>query len=170
MKKIIIVLAVLAGGIAHAENGCRAVATMDTPAIEDPTSIMHKGDILDNANVFQTDKNGSPTAYASPGGYSYPAANFKLLNCHVAKIALPYPETGYGYDLVLNNTASNANQIIEQSVFNQLVSAGVDEADAGNAADAYIHNPDTACGQAAKMILNGHTELVNGLSSICQNQ
>lgn len=159
------------GGVrpAYADSGCQGKATRNVSAIEDSNSILKKGETIGDLILYAVNESGKPSVYAQTGGYSYPASAIKLLNCHVVKEVNPNTP-GFIYYLKLNNTPENASTILRVSIEKQLENAGMDDADAGNAADAYLNAPKTACGRAAKMILEGHTELVGAVDSggVCQ--
>jgi len=127
------------------------------------------GDVISYLHLESINDDGSPATYAVEGGGIYPAQDIKLLNCHIDK--KPTPDgTGFDYSLVLDDTPANAKEMIRSSVEDQLISDGMDDADAGNGASAYVEQPDSGCGQAVKMILQGNTEMVQIVESggICQ--
>ena len=165
---IFVILSITRIGYAS-DSGCEGVALKNVSAIEDHSSILKKGENIGDLILYSVNSKGQPATYAQTGGYSYPASAIKLLNCHIKKTPTPY-DPGFTYSLVLDNTSANATIILRESIEQRLEDDGMDDADAGNAADAYLNHPATACGKATKMILGGRTELVNVISGsgVCQ--
>lgn len=142
------------------DEGCDAVAIQDTSAIEDSSSVVKKGETIQSIHIQDSNSFGDPTKYAQEGGYSYPAINFKLLNCHIEQeysFDSSGNSTGHKPELVLNNTPENYNEILYNLIYNELSGDGMSEAGASNAAAVYLKSPDTVCGLKVRSILYGNT-------------
>jgi hypothetical protein len=88
----------IAAGVtgSHAADICKAIALRDVPAIEQPTSIIKRGDYDDAITQFRVDKDTGDTSFCSHGGYCYPThildngnkmEALRLTNCKVGRRA-----------------------------------------------------------------------------------
>jgi hypothetical protein len=104
---------------ASAADSCKAVAIRDVPAIEEPSSIWHKGQV------------GMVTGFSKGvafqhGGYSYRASALRLLNC-----------IRIGDDVVLDTRKNSRKTLTSDHIDDRLLEAGLCSACAGNAAELY---------------------------------
>lgn len=149
MKKVLLIAALIPWFItAQAQaDECKGVVTQDIP---DNAYDGKAGTVIEQLHEYEGKPDGTPLTYAVHGGGVYPADHIRILNCTIHKISTdPY------YELKLNNTSENADDIIMQKAEAQLLQMGMDNADASNAAYAYAKSPDTACGKMAARAING---------------
>ena len=122
-----------------------------------------QGTVINELHGNTGTKEGTPLTYAVHGGYVYPADHIRLLNCTIQKLSeqdvqkteQEYVKLGLTqeqddilrYRLKLDNTAQNADDILIQAVDDRLLHLGFSEADASNAAYAYVKAPSEACNQ-----------------------
>ena len=165
MKVHITVTLLLLAGNAQAYSGCDGLVTKNIRA----TANVDKGATLHDLHLDSVNDDGSPATYAEAGGDIYPADSIRLLNCHIVKRRLQIG-VGFEYETVLDDTPANASAILTDSVEGRLAETGLDNADAANAAQAYVDNPSSACGKAAKMLLDGQSEMTGVIESshVCQ--
>ncbi|WP_081880490.1 lysozyme inhibitor LprI family protein [Paenirhodobacter enshiensis] len=126
-----------------------------------------KGELIHMLHDYEGTPEGHPLTYAVHGGGIYPADHIQLINCSIRPIkTIPY------YRLVLNDTPENANDIIAQRARSALSSMMMNSADAGNAADAYVNRPDSACGKLAARAIAGDASAAELIvqSRVCQPQ
>ncbi|WP_281649966.1 hypothetical protein [Novacetimonas hansenii] len=152
---------------AWADPNCKAVITKDLKGDGAGQYETKKGSIEEYIALYKISDDGKPQSYSQHGGGIFPADAIHLLNCHLVK---KMEGTTISYEIELDNTPENAKEIIRSNVEQKLVDAGMNYADASNASDAYVENPNSACGVATKKILNGASEMVDLVTSggICQ--
>lgn len=149
MKKYFLMSAMLllANETPALADECKGVVTQDIP---DNSYDGKAGTVIEQLHEYEGKPDGTHLTYAVHGGGVYPADHIRILNCTIHKISTdPY------YELKLNNTSENADDIIMQKAEAQLLQMGMDNADASNAAYAYAKSPDTACGKMAARAING---------------
>lgn len=165
MKRIILALSILPIlSLPALADECRGVVIKDIPGNDYDGKA---GSIVEQLHSYEGKPDGTPLTYAVHGGSVYPADHIKILNCSIRKIATdPY------YDLVLNNTSENADDIIMQKAQEKLSNMGIDNADASNAAYAYAKSPQSACGKMAARAIAGDTSASEFIMSagVCQPQ
>jgi len=124
-----------------------------------------KGTMLELIHAYEGKPDGTPLTYGGHGGGIYPADHVKILNCTLRKIKTePY------FDLILRDTPENAHEILYQSIMNKLVDAGLDYANACNAASTYLEQPRKACSLMIKRALDGDPAAITIIrkTGICQ--
>jgi hypothetical protein len=92
---LLIVLGLVAfSGAASPTDLCRAIVLKDVPAIENPASMLARGDYDTGITQYRVDKFYGTTFFCSHGGYCYPThvqvhgqkiEALRLLNCKVGK-------------------------------------------------------------------------------------
>jgi hypothetical protein len=82
---IVLGISIAAIGTARgAGDLCEAIALRDVPAIEDPSSILKRGEHDTAITQFRVDKKTGATSYCSHGGYCYLAEALQLTSCRMA--------------------------------------------------------------------------------------
>lgn len=146
-------LAILSSS-ANAADICKAVAIRDVAAIEDPASIIPQGG-YDTAITRVRKSDGFPS-FCSHGGYCYPAASLKLMNCRVGpKSSYNDNETDY-YSVDVIRSKVSGQALRRDDLDNRLLEMGLCSACAGNAAHLYITRPKSACAQTVRQALEGN--------------
>ncbi|QDH15348.1 hypothetical protein [Oecophyllibacter saccharovorans] len=88
---------------ARADGGCQGVALQDyTPPPKSALAPLKAGQLILDLSEGTGDPDGTPLAYEVPEGESYPASDFRLLNCHVVR-HFKSSESDPGYTLVPND-------------------------------------------------------------------
>ena len=143
---------------------CKAVASHDVPAVEAPDSVLRKGEIDTAITQYRIDKKTKLASFCSHGGYCYPAAGLKLLNCKIgAKDDYDDPdETFYSVDVIRSKVP--AAQLRYEDLDNRLLSMGLCSACASIAADTYLKRPASACGRTVRSALEGNPGATKALS------
>lgn len=169
-----------AAPLAHAEDGCQAVAVVDAWPTNDPQHI-YKDDtpagqtVLTDAYADTVSPDGKPLTYAEEGGDDYSAKDLKIVNCHMAKVT-DQASGQVSWQLVLDNNDTNSDQILMDNIEAKLEdlsdsnpNLNISEADEGAAAYAYVKDPNSACGKATAAALSGNMTMAGMIDSICQN-
>ena len=153
----------------RAADICKAVALRDVAAIEAPDSILRKGETDTAITQYRVNKKTKAASFCSHGGYCYPASGLKLLNCKIGgKDDYDDPEeVFYGVDVVRSKVP--AALLRYDDLDNRLLSLGLCNACASNAADAYLKHPASACGRTVRAALEGNPGATKALneSDVC---
>ena len=181
MQKDIYLAATFALACAFTNNAssadlCKALALQDVPSVEDPSSILHKGETDDSVTQYRVDKKTGEAVFCSHGGYCYPAHTlvngkkveaFRLINCKVGKKE-PEPfglkgETDYYYGVDVVRSMNSPDALRLDDLENKLLEIGLCSACADNVAQYYINKPTSPCAQLAKQALEGNPDAVDKL-------
>jgi hypothetical protein len=155
-------------GCANAADICKAVALRDVPSLDDPGSVLRKGDFDEAVTQYRIDKKTGLPSICSHGGYCYPTAIIEsgkqvdvlqLTNCKIGK---PEPDANdedyLYYDVEVLRNKNSASALRYDDLDNRLLEIGMCSACAGNAADIYIKHPSSKCGKVVKRALEGDTD------------
>jgi hypothetical protein len=132
------ILAILISALvtpAYAEYWCKAVALRDTHYNESPETLIRKGQV----ESFSTDEGADLCQH---GGYCVKRRDFRLLDCDV--------------NLRPIRTQGNAEEARYSDIEDTLVSMGLCNACAGNAAAWYTHLALSPTGRLVKAALEGN--------------
>jgi hypothetical protein len=156
----------------RAADICKAVALRDVPAIEDPQSILKRGEYDTAITQYRIDKKTGQTSFCSHGGYCYPThinengskvEALRLTNCRIGARD-PYDdpdEITYGVDVIRSSVS--AAEFKYEELDNRLLEMGLCSACASNVADHYLRQPDSQCAQLTKRALAGDAKALNEL-------
>jgi len=98
MKRLLISSAMtLLVGPAYVADICEAVALHDVPAVENPESILERGERDPAISGYGFNKEIGQYVFCSHGGYCYPAAALRLLNCKIGERPQPVRQWLRGY-------------------------------------------------------------------------
>ena len=172
-------LSALACGIhphsAQADDICAARALRDVPAMEDPSSILHRGQTDEAITAFRVNGKTGETSYCSHGGYCYPThvhvgddllLALKMTNCKPSAAA-GATDSGepdlitYGVDVIRSRIPSG--QMRREDVKNRLLTMGLCSACADNVAQYYTAASKSRCAELARAALEGNPDAVAGL-------
>ena len=154
-----------------AADSCKAIALRDVPALEDPSSILRRGEYDTGITQYRVSKQTGLASLCSHGGYCYPTHVFvdgikvkvlRLTNCKVGKKDYENSEE-YFYDVDVIRSAVNAVDLRRDDVDNKLVGMGLCSACAANAAQHYVHRPRSKCGRLVKAALEGSSAALKRL-------
>jgi hypothetical protein len=163
MKRYFLVVAISAFlGCSHLAyaDGCAAVAT--SAGVDQEGNSFPAGDKEDELGIYQTNPDGTPEWYSQEGGDIYPANKYKLTNCHFnivdGQTTLVFNDTGsLGGD---NSSGNNGHDDhVKDTTEQELENDGIDDADAGNAADWAFDHPDSQCAADVNTVINGINEM-----------
>ena len=142
---------------------CKAVALRDVPAVEDPSSILRKGEQDGAITQYRVNRKTGKSSFCSHGGYCYPAYSLELLNCKVgAKDEYNDPEDVF-YSVDVVRTKVPAALLRYDDLDNRLLDMGLCNACASSAADTYIRRPRSKCGRIVGAALEGNPEAAKAL-------
>ena len=179
----VLMVATLAGAPAMAESDlCKAIALTDASGwvgenrSAPPDIVIHKGDTYDEISTYSEDQKTGMGSFCTHGGGCvdrYVIRNgakveaLRLKNCSIKKAAHPSPYAdGLEFDLVLDRSKVDAPTLRYSDVDARLVQLGMCNACADNAANEYIHHPQSACSQTVKSALEGDPEAAQDLSAL----
>lgn len=148
---------------------CKAIALRDVPAVEAPDTILKKGDLDTAITQYRVSKTGR-ASFCSHGGYCYPAAGLKLLNCKVgAKGDFDDPDDVF-YEVDVIRSKVPPALLRYDDLDNKLLSMGMCSACASNAADTYLKRPNSPCGRTVRSALEGSPVATKALTdgNACQ--
>jgi len=106
------------------------------------------GYIIDWMSVFQTNQDDTVAWYGEQGGYTYPAQDVEVLNCHVQT------DASGNTTLAFNNTEAGQTAQVQNNTEQELELAGLDDADAGNFATYAYEHPQSKCANDVGTALN----------------
>jgi len=176
---VVALLAIAGAGSSRAADICEAVALHDVPSLEDPASVLKKGQRDEAVTQYRVNKKTGLTSLCSHGGYCYPTyviedghkvEALRLTNCKVAaRDSFQDPdETFYAVDVI--RALIPPKQLAIDDLDNKLLDLGLCSACAGNAAYAYVNKPASPCAGLVRRALAGDAaaleKLKNG-SDIC---
>jgi hypothetical protein len=161
---IIFVFAAISPSTVVAKDYCRALALTSVRAIEDPTSVLFKGQYLDGVTALRVRKLDGGKMFCTHGGYCYPsislnggkkAASLKLTNCSVSKASYSDDDDEVSY-AVLFDPKRNAPAIVREfEIDAKFINMGLCFECTGVATDSYLKNPISLCGKTAALALKG---------------
>ena len=162
----------------QADDICQAIAVRDVPAIEEPKSILRKGELDDAITEFRVNKRSGETSYCSHGGYCYPThvhvgddllLALKMTNCRPSADAVPddafEPDLiTYPVDVIRSRIPAAAMR--REDVKNQMLAMGLCSACADNVAEYYTTAPTSKCADLARSALEGNPEAAEKISGM----
>lgn len=161
-----------APGVAQAADICKALALHDVPAVEDPGSIIRKGEYDTSVTQYTVDKKTGTTAFCSHGGYCYPThivvggkkvEALRLTNCKINRSQ--HDDIGdeviYGLDVIRSRVS--LAELRRDDLENRLVEMGLCSACAGNVAEVYLKRPRSRCAMLTKQALEGNPAAIKTL-------
>ncbi len=156
----------------HAADICEAVALRDVSAIENPESVLHKGDVDTAVTQYRVDDKTGGDSICSHGGYCYPmharvggalVETLRLTNC---KVSYKHPddfdgETVYGLDVIRSKVP--ADTLRYNDVDDRLSSMRLCNACAHRAASLYLEKPRSSCATLVREALHGNRRAIGRL-------
>jgi hypothetical protein len=152
--------------ISSASSGsdlCRAVALVRVPSIENPESALAPGEVQDSVTQYRVSKKTGVGSFCSHGGYCYPrfitiggklTEALQLQNCRIGGKTFEY-EDDTGYSVDLDRSKNSQADLKYNDLTNTLLTMGLCNACAGNAAQYYLQKPSSECGLLVKSALEG---------------
>lgn len=151
---------------------CNAKVLHAVGAVNNPTSTMSQGSVLDSITQFNVDKHTGMREFCQHGGYCYPetitidgktAKSLKLTNCKIDKAVSEDKDTQF-WSLEVIRSAVSKETLRYGDVNDKLGTIGMCNACADNATQFYLHKPDSKCGQMVKSALEGNPEATKELA------
>jgi hypothetical protein len=151
---------------------CRAVALRDVPSLDDPSSILKRGEYDEAITQYRVDKKTGETSFCSHGGFCYPThinenggpvEALQLTNCKIGKRD-PYddPDMVF-YEVDVLRTGVTATELKIDDLDNKLLEMGLCSACAGNVAELYVKKPSSRCAQLTRRALGGDSDALKTL-------
>jgi hypothetical protein len=175
------IVAGVTGGVstgANAADICNATALRDVPALEDPTSILKKGEIDDSITQFRVNKMTGETSFCSHGGYCYPThlqvggdklQALKMTNCSVGGQGTDDDQGFTSYEVIVNRSKIPPVQLRADDLDNRLRELGLCSACASNVASTSLGQiPDA---EVTRRALEGNPdalEILQGMPDYCK--
>ncbi|MCE6957628.1 hypothetical protein LAZ40_00900 [Cereibacter sphaeroides] len=166
------VLLCLSATTANAADICEAVAIRPVPALENPGSVLAKGEIDYAITTFRVEKLTGRTSYCSHGGYCYPIhvvsggdllEALRMTNCAVIEGA-PYDDGTYlNYSVDVIRRAVPADELRYDDIENRFLEMGLCSACADNVTRHYLEKPAGSCGALARAAIEGNPEAMAAL-------
>lgn len=164
MRIIISSAALMAGmslpGAAQAADLCRAIALRDAPS-SSGGYVVPKGDYVHAITQYQIDPDTGQRSFCAHGGSCYPERItvagkgvmivLKLVNCVIGERI----DDGL-YAVNVDRSRNSAYALRRDDVENQLMSMGMCNSCADNAAEHYVTNPTGPCGRLVHSALEGN--------------
>jgi hypothetical protein len=158
---------------ATAADICQAVAIRDVPALENPSSILRKGQFDEAITQYRIDIRTGQPSFCSHGGYCYPARiqvggdqleSLRLTNCRMSET----PETSFDEGYVVYSVEPIRARIPEaqlqrDDLENAFLRMGLCSACADNVAQYYVSQPNSTCALLAKNALEGNPDSMQAL-------
>jgi hypothetical protein len=171
-----------ATGAATASDLCKAIALRDVAAIENPKSVIRKGDIDTAITQYQVEKATRRGSFCSHGGYCYPdrinvdggdLIALRLLNCTVSKHVAYSDAQFMFFELDVNRMAVEPGVLRESDVSDKLQrDLSLCSACAQNVAAFYVRKPQSQCAALTRRVLEGDTQagaILQGSPAYCGN-
>jgi len=172
MQKSILLLCFCAMFVLPAKGAdiCEAIALRDVSAIENPNSILRRGEHDTAITQYRVNKKSGKAVFCSHGGYCYPANALKLTNCKIgARDAYNDPDDVF-YSVDVLRSKVSKKLLRYDDLDNWLLAMGLCSACASNAANQYLTKPRSRCAQTVKEALEGNPASLKTLqenTSIC---
>lgn len=162
MKKIILVFMMIFISYGYASDECKAIALRSVSSIQNPSSIMYKGEYMTSISQYR-EENGV-SVFCAHGGYCFPryisakgkkVEALRLINCKIGqKRSDGYG--GYSYELILERTKISPKESLFNDIEDILLDMGLCSSCADNAARYYIEKPSSACATLVRAALSGN--------------
>jgi hypothetical protein len=143
---------------------CKAIVLKDVPAIENPASMLARGDYDTAITQYRKDKFYGTTSFCSHGGYCYPThvkvrgqtiEALRLLNCKVGK-PISEDKNEIIYSVEVDRSKNTTEDLYREDLDNRFLEMGLCSACAGNVAQFYIKQPHSRCANLARQALEGN--------------
>lgn len=157
---------------AFAADICEAIALRDVPALENPSSILQRGERDTAITQYRVNKATGMASFCSHGGYCYPTHVFvdgrkvealRLTNCKVGKMDDYDDPDDFFYSVDVLRSKVSPRDLRIDDVDNRLLEMGLCSACAGNAAHYYVDLPRSKCARLVKAALEGNPAALNTL-------
>lgn len=166
-------ISILTCSSAFAESDlCNAKVLHPVSSVENSSSMLGEGSILDSISQFNVDKHTGLREFCQHGGYCYPETitingktekSLKLTNCTIDKKESEDADTEF-WSLSVIRSSISSEKLRFSDIENKLSNMGMCNSCADNATQYYIHKPDSKCGILVKSALEGNPDSVNELS------
>jgi hypothetical protein len=170
-----VVLSLLgAGNRASAEDICTAAVVRDVPAVENPASILKKGQRDTAITQYRVNPRTGESVFCSHGGYCYPThvrsgddrlEALRLTNCRLGDNPTWVANGELYYDLEPIRTKIDPKLLRHDDIDNRFLAMGLCSACADNVTQFYISKPDSQCGRLARSAIEGNQEAINLLQT-----
>ncbi|MCI4680595.1 hypothetical protein K9U39_18015 [Rhodoblastus acidophilus] len=150
---------------AFAADICEAIVLRDVPAVEEPSSILRRGEHDTAITQYRVNKKTGMGSFCSHGGYCYPTdvlvdgqkvEALRLTNCKVGKKDDFDDPDDVFYRVDVLRSKVSPRELRVDDVDNRLLEMGLCSACAGNAAHYYVEMPNSKCGRLVKATLEGN--------------
>jgi hypothetical protein len=166
-KLAIFCLAIIAASNANAGSGslCKAIVLRDVAAIENPSSMLIKGEYDTSITQYRVNKSTGVSSFCSHGGYCYPTHVFvkgnkvealRLTNCKIGKMDDYDDEEEFFYSVDVIRSKNTPDKLRLQDVGDRFSEMGLCSACADNVTQFYINKPSSRCGTLARQALEGN--------------
>ncbi len=162
MKKIILVFMMIFISYGYAADECKAIALGSVSSIENPSSVIHKGERMES--ISQYNEKDGVSVFCAHGGYCFPryvsvkgkkVEVLRLINCKIGKKRSD-GDGGYSYELIPDRTKMSPKESLFNDIEDILLDMGLCSACADNAARYYIEKPSSACATLVRAALGGN--------------
>lgn len=162
MKKIILVFIMILVSYGYAADECKAIAFRNVPSIENPSSIMYKGEYMTSISQYREEDGVS--MFCAHGGYCFPryisvngkkVEALRLINCKIGKKRSD-GYGGYTYGLIIERTKISPKESLFNDVEDMLLDMGLCSSCADNATRYYIKQPSSLCATLVRSALSGN--------------
>jgi hypothetical protein len=174
-KTLLFLLTVVPLHTVFAANLCEAEVLRKVAAVENPDSILQRGDVLSEVTQYNENKRTGVGTFCSHGSFCYPRyvsvdgeqfEALRLTNCTVGEADIDYanPDEIF-YPMVVDRSRVSASDLREDDVENKLLALGLCNVCANNVAELYIKAPASRCTKLVKQALDGNSEAIETLVS-----
>ncbi len=157
---------------AQAADICKAVALRDVAAIDNPSSMLAKGEYDTAVTQYRVETATGNDSICSHGGYCYPVhvtiggkrvEALRLTNCKAGTKAYSVEDGMRMYEVDVIRSAVAAKDLRYDDLDNKLLSMGLCSACASNTATMYLEKPKSKCATVTRRALEGDPGAVKAL-------
>lgn len=159
---------------ANAADICKAIALRDVAALDNPRSIIPKGDYDTAITGLHMNKVSGETSFCSHGGYCYPThvtvrkktvEALRLTNCSVDRSLSDDDGEEITYQMSVSRSAVPVAQWRKDYLDNRFLQMGLCSACADNVAQYYLTQSSSPCAKLTKRALEGDPTALTQLQS-----
>lgn len=154
---------------------CTADVVMDVIAVENPDSLLKRGDELPAITMYNDNRQLGLGVFCSHGGYCYPRYVFidgenrealRLTNCNIGAVDTEYSDSNeISYRVEVDRSKVSDSDLREDDVENKLIAMGLCNACAANVSEVYTKRPTSRCAKLTTQALQGNSEAIEALVS-----
>ena len=158
----------------QAADVCKALALTNVPAIESPTSVLHKGDYDLAITEYVINKQTGQHEFCSHGGYCYPTEvsengttveALRLTNCKVRSVVALDDNDETVHELDYETSQFSSTELRRIRLEDKLITMGLGSVDANNTAYITVTQPHSRCAQLTNKAISGDSTAINELTT-----